>query len=84
MISGNILTIENFPTSGGGVCPLCSKSISTNLRRHFEDIHLRGEYPCVHCGKVFASKNKLYSHVYQTCKMKRGSTLGNFVKDRKL
>jgi len=60
--------MSQLPTVGGGVCPLCSKTIVTNLKRHMEDIHFPGEFPCPHCGKVFSSKNKLASHVAQTCR----------------
>jgi len=53
---------------GSGVCPVCAKTVSArNLKRHMEDIHCPGVFPCPHCGKVFSSRNKLSSHVTQTC-----------------
>ena len=40
----------------GTTCPLCQKEFSQNgkMKRHFEDIHQPGEYPCPGegCGKV--------------------------------
>ena len=42
--------------SSGTTCPLCGKQFPKNgpMRRHFEDIHQPGEYPCPGegCGKV--------------------------------
>ena len=54
----------------GTVCPLCSKEFPKNgpMRRHFEDIHQPGEFPCAGCGKVFTSKNKMSSHYSRNCK----------------
>ena len=41
----------------GTTCPLCKKEFPKNgpMRRHFEDIHQPGEYPCPGegCGKVY-------------------------------
>jgi len=56
----------------GTVCPLCSKEFPKNgpMRRHFEDIHQPGEFPCAGCGKVFSSKNKMSSHYSRNCKRK--------------
>ena len=71
--------MSHLPTVGGGVCPMCSKTIITNLKRHMEDIHCPGEFPCPHCSKVFSSKNKLASHVSQTCRerKKKNSFISN-------
>lgn len=54
----------------GRECPLCQKEFPANgpMRRHFEDIHQPGEYPCRGCGKVFTSKNKVSSHYSRNCK----------------
>ena len=54
----------------GRECPLCHKEFPANgpMRRHFEDIHQPGEYPCRGCGKVFTSKNKVSSHYSRNCK----------------
>lgn len=54
----------------GRECPLCRKEFPANgpMRRHFEDIHQPGEYPCRGCGKVFTSKNKVSSHYSRNCK----------------
>jgi len=69
----------------GTDCPLCGKQFPTNgpMRRHFEDIHQPGEYPCPGegCGKVFTSKNKMSSHRSRNCnpnnqKARRKSTPG--------
>jgi len=55
----------------GTDCPLCGKQFPNNgpMRRHFEDIHQPGEYPCPGegCGKVFTSKNKMSSHRSRNC-----------------
>jgi len=77
MASKGSVSMCQLPTVGGGVCPVCSKSIVTNLKRHMEDIHFPGEFPCPHCGKIFSSKNKLASHVSQTCKERRKNVLMN-------
>merc|ERR1712129_159395 len=53
----------------GKVCPLCSKEFLKNgpMRRHFEDIHQPGEFPCSGCQKMFTSKNKMSSHYSRYC-----------------
>ena len=71
------LVMSQLPTVGGGVCPVCSKSIVTNLKRHMEDIHYPGEFPCPHCGKIFSSKNKLASHVSQTCRERKKNVMND-------
>ena len=38
------------------------------MRRHFEDVHQPGEYPCKVCGKVFSSYNKVTSHYSRVCR----------------
>ena len=54
----------------GKDCPICDKNFTNNIsmRRHFEDIHCPGEYPCRGCGRVFTSKNKVSSHYSRNCK----------------
>ena len=54
----------------GTTCPLCQKEFTSNapMKRHFEDIHQPGEYPCKGCNKVFSSKNKVSSHYSRNCK----------------
>ena len=46
----------NEDPGSGTSCPLCGKQFPKNgpMRRHFEDIHQPGEYPCPGegCGKV--------------------------------
>ena len=46
----------NVDPGTGTSCPLCGKQFPKNgpMRRHFEDIHQPGEYPCPGegCGKV--------------------------------
>jgi len=57
-------------TAGEGtVCPICSKEFPKNgpMRRHFEDIHQPGEFPCSGCQKMFTSKNKMSSHYSRHC-----------------
>jgi len=57
-------------TAGDGtVCPICSKEFPKNgpMRRHFEDIHQPGEFPCSGCQKMFTSKNKMSSHYSRHC-----------------
>ena len=56
----------------GHICRLCSKEFPGNgaMRRHFEDIHDPGEYPCKGCGKMFTSRNKVSSHYSRNCKRK--------------
>ena len=71
LTGASVVSLSQFPTIGGGVCPICSKSIVSNLKRHVEDLHCPGEFHCPHCGKMFSSKNKLASHVSQTCREKR-------------
>ena len=70
-VPGAAIPVSQLPTAGGGMCPICTKTIVTNLRRHVEDIHCSGEFPCRHCGKIFSSKNKLGSHVSQTCRERK-------------
>jgi len=77
MASKGTLVMSQLPTVGGGVCPVCSKSIVTNLKRHMEDIHYPGEFPCPHCGKIFSSKNKLASHVSQTCRERKKNVMNS-------
>jgi len=48
--------------SGGGECPICFKLISTNIKRHIEDIHHPNPTPCTVCGKIFSSLNKMRAH----------------------
>jgi len=48
--------------SGGGECPICFKFISTNIKRHIEDIHHPNPTPCTVCGKIFSSLNKMRAH----------------------
>jgi len=49
-----------------GVCPWCNKSFS-NLKVHVEDVHCPTDTPCPQCGKIFSSKNKMFSHKYRYC-----------------
>merc|ERR1719154_785913 len=47
--ANNSLVAEPNQTAGDGtVCPICSKEFPKNgpMRRHFEDIHQPGEFPC--------------------------------------
>jgi len=67
----SVVSLSQLPTIGGGVCPICSKSIVSNLKRHVEDLHCPGEFPCPHCAKMYSSRNKLASHVSQTCREKK-------------
>ena len=57
----------------GKICRLCSKEFPSNgpMRRHFEDIHQPGEYPCKGCGKMFTSNNKMSSHYSRHCNPNR-------------
>jgi len=61
----------NVDPGTGTSCPLCGKQFPKNgpMRRHFEDIHQPGEYPCPGegCGKIFTSKNKMSSHRSRNC-----------------
>jgi len=69
--SGNaVLASPDEDPGSGRECPLCQKEFPANgpMRRHFEDIHQPGEYPCKGCGKVFTSKNKVSSHYSRNCK----------------
>lgn len=69
--SGNaVLASPDEDPGSGRDCPLCQKEFPANgpMRRHFEDIHQPGEYPCKGCGKVFTSKNKVSSHYSRNCK----------------
>jgi len=54
----------------GKVCRLCEKQFPNNpsMKRHFEDIHQPGEFPCKGCGKIFTSMNKVSSHYSRNCK----------------
>lgn len=56
---------KEFPRRGGD-CPICHKT-TANVRRHVQDVHMRGEFPCPFCGKVFGSKNKQGSHTSRFC-----------------
>ena len=72
--SGGGMLAEPDENPGDGlVCPLCQKEFQANgpMRRHFEDIHQPGEYPCKGCNKVFSSKNKVSSHYSRNCKSRR-------------
>lgn len=55
----------DFPRRGGD-CPLCNKT-TANIRRHVQDVHMTGEFPCPFCGKIFGSKNKQGSHTSRFC-----------------
>jgi len=68
---GNKEIVEKDQDPGDGKeCPVCKKQFTSNgpMRRHFEDIHQPGEFPCKGCGKVFSSKNKVSSHYSRNCK----------------
>jgi len=68
--ANNSLIAEPNQTAGDGtVCPICSKEFPKNgpMRRHFEDIHQPGEFPCSGCQKMFTSKNKMSSHYSRHC-----------------
>jgi len=72
--SGGGMVAEPDEDPGNGLtCPLCQKEFQSNgpMRRHFEDIHQPGEYPCRGCNKVFSSKNKMSSHYSRNCKSRR-------------
>lgn len=56
---------KDFPRRGGD-CPLCNKT-TANIRRHVQDVHMTGEFPCPFCGKIFGSKNKQGSHTSRFC-----------------
>jgi len=60
----------------GNSCPICTKEFKSNgpMRRHFEDIHMPGEFPCPGCQRIFTSKNKVSSHYSRNCK--RRETIG--------
>jgi len=49
-----------------GSCPWCEKYFA-NLKVHVEDVHVPSEVPCPLCGKIFQSKNKMFSHKYRSC-----------------
>ena len=71
---GNGMLAETDENPGDGLsCPLCQKEFKANgpMRRHFEDIHQPGEFPCRGCNKVFSSKNKMSSHYSRNCKARR-------------
>ena len=67
-----ILAGPNMEAGDGKICRLCSKEFLRNgpMRRHFEDIHNPGVYPCPGCQKIFTSKNKVSSHYSRNCKRK--------------
>ena len=52
----------------GTSCPLCGKQFPKNgpMRRHFEDIHQPGEYPCPGegCGKVRFLDSKISNQLF--------------------
>lgn len=56
---------KEFPRRGGD-CPICHKT-TANVRRHVQDVHMKGEFPCPYCGKIFGSKNKQGSHTSRFC-----------------
>jgi len=56
---------KDFPRRGGD-CPICHKN-TANIRRHVQDVHMTGVFPCPFCGKVFGSKNKQGSHTSRFC-----------------
>jgi len=64
---------KNQTAGDGTTCPVCSKKFSQNgpMKRHFEDIHKPGNYPCQGCKKVFTSKNKMSSHYSRHCNPNR-------------
>ena len=66
-----LVELQNQP-GDGKICRLCTKEFRSNcsMKRHFEDIHNPGEYPCKGCRKIFTSKNKLSSHYSRNCKRK--------------
>jgi len=64
-----ILAEPGQSSGDGKVCPICFKEFPKNgpMRRHFEDIHQTGEFPCPGCQKMFTSKNKMSSHFSRHC-----------------
>lgn len=68
--SDPVLAGANMEAGDGKICRLCFKEFPSNgpMRRHFEDIHNPGEYPCKGCQKIFTSKNKVSSHYSRNCK----------------
>ena len=68
--SNAILAGPEETAGSGNTCPLCHKEFPSNgpMKRHFEDIHQPGEFPCKGCHKVFSSKNKVSSHYSRNCK----------------
>ena len=68
--SNAILAGPDDSAGSGNTCPLCHKEFPSNgpMKRHFEDIHQPGEFPCKGCHKVFSSKNKVSSHYSRNCK----------------
>eukprot|EP00092_Neocalanus_flemingeri_P006752 GFUD01007294.1.p1 GENE.GFUD01007294.1~~GFUD01007294.1.p1 ORF type:complete len:321 (-),score=92.00 GFUD01007294.1:37-999(-) len=69
----SLLAEANQTAGDGKVCPICSKEFPKNgpMRRHFEDIHQPGEFPCSGCQKIFTSKNKMSSHYSRNCNPNR-------------
>jgi len=61
----------------GNVCPICEKEFKSNgpMKRHFEDIHQPGEFPCPGCQRIFTSRNKVSSHYSRNCKKKEQLSL---------
>ena len=67
-----VLAGPGMEAGDGKICRICYKEFPGNgpMRRHFEDLHNPGEYPCKGCQKIFTSKNKVSSHYSRNCKRK--------------
>ena len=71
-LNSKLVAEEGQDPGSGTICPLCFKEFPKNgpMRRHFEDIHQPGKFPCAGCQKVFSSRNKMSSHYSRNCKRK--------------
>ena len=64
------------------ICMLCAKTISSYcIRRHLREVHIgaRVRYRCPPCGKEFANRRTIYSHVRVTHKDWKGVDLDSFM-----
>ena len=66
---------------GGYICMICGKIISLiNIRRHLREVHIgtQVKYRCPPCGKEFANRRTIYSHVRLSHKDWKGVDLDSF------
>ena len=66
---------------GGHICMLCGKTYSSfSIKRHLKEIHIGTQvrYRCPPCGKEYANRRTIYSHVRLSHKDWKGVDIDSF------